>query len=117
MKLRTHALQRSAWYAAAMGDEVTRKPMRRIILGDPVVFFRTRAGEAETEALVAELTAHCCQPQFVYSHCWTPGDIIVWDNRSTLHRGRPADPTERRVMRRTAAFGEGVEGPEVQVVG
>ncbi|MYI68460.1 MAG: TauD/TfdA family dioxygenase [Boseongicola sp. SB0673_bin_14] len=71
--------------------------------------------EAETEALVAELTAHCCQPEFVYSHVWTPGDIIVWDNRSTLHRGRPADPTERRVMRRTAVFGEGVEGPEVQV--
>ncbi len=73
--------------------------------------------EAEAEALVAELTEFCEQPQFVYAHSWTPGDIIVWDNRSTLHRGRPANPTERRVMRRTAVFSPGVEGPEVQVAG
>ena len=73
--------------------------------------------EEETEELVAELTEHCCQPEFVYSHRWTPGDIVIWDNRSTLHRGRPADPTERRVMRRTAVFSPGAEGPEVQVVG
>ncbi|MXW87061.1 MAG: Rieske 2Fe-2S domain-containing protein [Boseongicola sp. SB0667_bin_21] len=54
MKLRTHALQRNAWYAAAMGDEVTREPMRRIILGDPVVLFRKRAGEA------VALEDRCC---------------------------------------------------------
>ncbi len=59
--------------------------------------------EPETESLVAELLAHATQPRFVYRHRWSPGDVIVWDNRSTLHRGRPADPSERRVMRRTAA--------------
>ncbi len=58
--------------------------------------------EASCEALVGELITHCTQPQFVYTHRWTPGDIVIWDNRSTLHRGRPADPMERRVMRRTA---------------
>ena len=73
--------------------------------------------EAEAMTLAAELIEHCTQPEFVYTHSWTQRDIVVWDNRSTLHRGRPADPSERRVMRRTAVFSEGVERPEVQVVG
>ena len=65
--------------------------------------------EAECETLVAELVAHCTQTRFVFSHRWTPGDVVIWDNRSTLHRGRLADPTERRVMRRTAVFPPGVK--------
>ena len=54
MKLRTYAIQRNAWYAAAMAGEVTREPLRRVILGDPIVFFRTRAGEA------VALEDRCC---------------------------------------------------------
>ena len=41
------------------------------------------------------------QPQFVYRHCWTVGDLVIWDNRCTMHRGRPYDDTQRRVLHRT----------------
>ncbi len=58
--------------------------------------------DGAAEALLSGLLQHATQPQFVYRHTWAPGDLIIWDNRSTLHRGRPADPGQRRVMRRTA---------------
>ena len=54
------------------------------------------------ETLLAKLLDHATQSRFVYRHCWSAGDIVIWDNPSVLHRGRPADPSERRVMRRTA---------------
>lgn len=45
--------------------------------------------EAESQALLDELMAFCTQPAFVYSHQWTVGDVLIWDQRSTLHRGTP----------------------------
>jgi alpha-ketoglutarate-dependent 2,4-dichlorophenoxyacetate dioxygenase len=55
----------------------------------------------EGRALIEELAAFATQPQFVYRHCWTVGDLVMWDNRCTMHRGRPYDDTQRRVMHRT----------------
>lgn len=52
-------------------------------------------------ALLAELIAFATQDRFVYSHSWTVGDLVVWDNRRTMHRGRPYDMTQRRVLHRT----------------
>jgi alpha-ketoglutarate-dependent 2,4-dichlorophenoxyacetate dioxygenase len=52
-------------------------------------------------ALIEELIAFSTQPQFVYRHCWTVGDLVIWDNRCTMHRGRPYDDTQRRVLHRT----------------
>ena len=52
-------------------------------------------------ALLEELVAFATQPQFVYRHCWTVGDLVIWDNRCTMHRGRPYDDTQRRVLHRT----------------
>ncbi len=66
MKLRTHGFQRNAWYAAALSDEVTRTPLRRIILNDPVVFYRTEAGEA------VALEDRCCHRLSPLS----PGQLI-----------------------------------------
>jgi alpha-ketoglutarate-dependent taurine dioxygenase len=37
--------------------------------------------------LISELMEHATQPQFVYTHTWAVGDLIIWDNRCTLHRG------------------------------
>ena len=52
--------------------------------------------------LLNELMAFATQPRFVYQHRWQVGDLVVWDNRCTLHRGRPfKDGDERRDMRRT----------------
>ncbi|MEM8591224.1 MAG: TauD/TfdA family dioxygenase [Pseudomonadota bacterium] len=45
--------------------------------------------EAESEALLAELTAFCTQPRFVYSHAWRVGDVLMWDQRAVMHRGTP----------------------------
>ena len=52
-------------------------------------------------ALIEELIAFATQPQFVYQHRWTVGDLVMWDNRCTMHRGRPYDETQRRVLHRT----------------
>jgi alpha-ketoglutarate-dependent 2,4-dichlorophenoxyacetate dioxygenase len=51
--------------------------------------------------LIHELMEHATQPQFVYTHKWMPGDLVIWDNRCTMHRGRPYDEVNhRRDMRR-----------------
>ncbi|MEZ4332209.1 MAG: TauD/TfdA family dioxygenase [Myxococcota bacterium] len=53
---------------------------------------------AESEKLLDELLAFACQPPRVYTHGWRTGDAVVWDNRCLLHRGRPWDLGEARVM-------------------
>jgi alpha-ketoglutarate-dependent 2,4-dichlorophenoxyacetate dioxygenase len=55
----------------------------------------------EGRALIGELIAFSTQPQFVHRHRWTVGDLVIWDNRCTMHRGRPYDDTQRRVLHRT----------------
>jgi len=55
----------------------------------------------EGRAVIEELIAFATQPQFVYQHRWTVGDLVIWDNRCTMHRGRPYDDTQRRVLHRT----------------
>ncbi len=49
--------------------------------------------DAETEALLAELIAHATQRQFVYTHRWRVGDLVMWDNRCTMHRGTEYEDT------------------------
>jgi alpha-ketoglutarate-dependent 2,4-dichlorophenoxyacetate dioxygenase len=51
--------------------------------------------------LIEELIAFATQPQFVHRHHWTVGDLVIWDNRCTMHRGRPYDERQRRVLHRT----------------
>jgi alpha-ketoglutarate-dependent 2,4-dichlorophenoxyacetate dioxygenase len=55
----------------------------------------------EGRGLIEELIAFSTQPQFVHQHRWTVGDLVMWDNRCTMHRGRPYDDTQRRVLHRT----------------
>ena len=52
----------------------------------------------ESEALLDELWARCTQPRFCYEHHWAAGDVVVWDNRATLHRRDAFDPGSRRVL-------------------
>ena len=58
----------------------------------------------EGRLLVAELLEHATQPVFVYTHTWRAGDYVMWDNRSTLHRGRRYDLSARRDLRRTTTL-------------
>lgn len=51
--------------------------------------------------LIHELMEHATQPHFVHTHKWAPGDLVIWDNRCTMHRGRPYDEAyHRRDLRR-----------------
>jgi taurine dioxygenase len=52
----------------------------------------------ESEALLNALWEHCTQPRFCYEHRWAVGDVVVWDNRATLHRREAFDPASRRVL-------------------
>jgi alpha-ketoglutarate-dependent 2,4-dichlorophenoxyacetate dioxygenase len=55
----------------------------------------------EGRMLLADLLEHATQREFVFRHSWRPGDLVMWDNRCTLHRGRRYDLAQRRDLRRT----------------
>lgn len=55
----------------------------------------------EGRLLLAELLEHATQREFVYRHTWRPGDLVIWDNRAVLHRGRRYDLSQRRELRRS----------------
>jgi taurine dioxygenase len=56
---------------------------------------------AESDTLLDELWAHAAKEQFTWHHSWRPGDILIWDNRCTMHRRDPFDAAARRIMHRT----------------
>jgi alpha-ketoglutarate-dependent taurine dioxygenase len=61
--------------------------------------------EAAAQRLVEELSAFAAQPKYMYRHAWEPHDVLMWDNRCTVHAVTPHDPNERRVMHRTTIVG------------
>lgn len=62
----------------------------------------------EGRAFLKDLVAKATQPAFTYSHKWQANDLVIWDNRCVLHRGRPWDKGRyRRVMHRTTVAGDG----------
>jgi alpha-ketoglutarate-dependent 2,4-dichlorophenoxyacetate dioxygenase len=59
----------------------------------------------EGRLLLRDLMEHATQPQFVYRHAWRIGDLVIWDNRATMHRGRPFEDTKhRRELRRVTTL-------------
>jgi alpha-ketoglutarate-dependent 2,4-dichlorophenoxyacetate dioxygenase len=60
----------------------------------------------EARAFLRDLIEHATQRQFVYSHKWAVGDLVMWDNRQTMHRGRTFPPDEARDVRRTTIAGD-----------
>ena len=68
----------------------------------------------EARALLRELLEAATRSEFVYTHHWAPGDLVMWDNRCMLHRGRPWDESRHaRVMHRTTVAGAGPTVPDV----
>jgi alpha-ketoglutarate-dependent 2,4-dichlorophenoxyacetate dioxygenase len=59
----------------------------------------------EARAFLRDLVEHATQRQFVYAHRWRVGDLVMWDNRRTMHRARPFPVHEPRDMRRTTLVG------------
>jgi len=60
----------------------------------------------DSEALLNELWAHATQPRFAWSHKWSVGDLVVWDNRCLMHRRDSFDPKARRIMHRAQCAGD-----------
>jgi len=56
--------------------------------------------------LLLELIEHATQRSFVYRHSWRPGDLVIWDNRRTMHRGTPYDDAYPRDLRRVTTKDE-----------
>jgi alpha-ketoglutarate-dependent 2,4-dichlorophenoxyacetate dioxygenase len=61
--------------------------------------------DAEASALLQQLIEHATQRQFVYTHRWRVHDLVMWDNRCTMHRGKPYDDLRwpRELQRATVA--------------
>ena len=92
-----------------------------IALEPPAITFANIRVEAELTAqllaettpgswvgLVARLLEQTTRPERVYRHRWQVGDLVMWDNRCVLHRGRPWDSARhKRVMHRTTVAGDG----------
>jgi alpha-ketoglutarate-dependent 2,4-dichlorophenoxyacetate dioxygenase len=60
----------------------------------------------EARDLIRDLIEHATQRQFVYAHVWRQYDLVIWDNRQTMHRVRRFDESQPRDMRRTTVAGE-----------
>jgi taurine dioxygenase len=60
---------------------------------------------SESEALLDELWQSVARPEFAWEHVWQVGDLVLWDNRCTMHRRDPFDDATRRVMHRTQIKG------------
>ena len=63
---------------------------------------------AESDALLDRLWAHATKPELTFRQVWKQHDLILWDNRCTLHRRDAFDPDSRRIMHRTQ-----IKGPEI----
>ncbi|HEY2593698.1 MAG TPA: TauD/TfdA family dioxygenase [Chloroflexota bacterium] len=95
------------------------KPVRQRLVrvhpstGRKSLFLASHAGQivgwptAEAMGFLKDLTEHATQRQFVYAHKWRVGDLVMWDNRRTMHRGRPFPSDEPRDVRRTTLVGDG----------
>lgn len=92
--------RRSLYITANAGNEISGMPLE------------------EGQALHAQLIEHISRPEFCYFHTWKKGDLVVWDNRTTLHKAERYDMARyRRVFRRTTVAGKDpVFGPFSQAV-
>ena len=108
-----HVVQTGASY----GFHTKGAPLRPLVkahpvTGQPALFIGRHAygipglDEAESEKLLADLVDFACRPPRTYAHRWQPGDVVIWDNRCVLHRARPYDYGQARVMRHTRVAGD-----------
>ena len=99
-------------------EKVMFKPvLQRLVRRHPVsgrksLYLSSHAGAIvgmpmpEARILLRELTEHATHSRFVYAHRWMPNDLVIWDNRQTMHRVRRFDESQPRDMRRTTVAGE-----------
>jgi len=102
------------------------KPVRqRLVRTHPVtgrrsLYLASHAGAIvgwpvpEARCFLRDLIEHATQREFVYSHKWRVGDLVMWDNRQVMHRGRPFPAHEPRDVRRTTLVGDGPTAPQAE---
>ena len=71
-----------------------------LYLGRRARAFICELSPIESDTLLDELFEHVSQPQFTWTQKWRDGDVVIWDNRCTLHRRDALDPSERRLLHR-----------------
>ena len=98
-------------------ERATMRPVRQVLVrthpvsGRKSLYLASHIGTIigwpvpEARAFIRDLTEHATQRRFVYSHQWRPFDLVMWDNRCTMHRARRFDPAQVRDMRRTTVAG------------
>ena len=107
----THSVARASKQLAQL-DRYTMWPDQRWralwpnpVTGDEALYIASHAcgidgmGDDEAQALIDRLIAFCARDEYVYSHRWQVGDVLIWDERATLHRGRPWPYDEPRSLR------------------
>ena len=99
---------------ATMKPVLQRLVRRHPVTGRKSLFLSAHIGvvlgwpQPEALAFIRDLMEHATQRQFVYSHQWRAGDMVIWDNRQTMHRVRRFDDLNHvRDMRRTTTMSEG----------
>ncbi|HVC60565.1 MAG TPA: TauD/TfdA family dioxygenase [Acetobacteraceae bacterium] len=94
---------------------VLRHPLsgRRILYANPGYTVRIDGlSAAESDALLATLFEHQLRPEYRFAHCWTEGDVLLWDNLRTMHNAVPDyGPGEHRLVRRCQAMADRVFDP------
>jgi taurine dioxygenase len=93
-----------AWHPAVCRHPVSGVPL--LYLGRRRNSYVEGLSPAESEALLDKLWEHAARPEHTYEHRWRVGDLLLWDNRSTMHRRDPFDANARRVMHRTQIKGK-----------
>jgi taurine dioxygenase len=101
-----------AWHPAVLRHPVTGTPS--LYLGRRRNSYVEGLAPAESEALLDALWAHIEHPELLYQHRWRVGDLLLWDNRSTMHRRDPFDDKTRRVMHRTQIKGKAAPSAHVE---
>jgi alpha-ketoglutarate-dependent taurine dioxygenase len=116
-KLDQYADEKSEY--TAYGFSVKDPPFRPLVKVHPETGRKTLAigrhaygvagmSEAESDRLLEELTEAACQPPRTYAHRWSPGEVVVWDNRCLMHRAYSWDMTLPRVMHHSRIAGDPV---------
>ena len=96
----------------AYSEKARPAVIRHMVTGRPILFvnpLHTHGFEGMTKdeawRLIEELAEHSTQDRFVYYHAWRVGDVLMWDEQATMHRGAgDYRPNERRIMLRTIVY-------------
>jgi alpha-ketoglutarate-dependent 2,4-dichlorophenoxyacetate dioxygenase len=115
-----YSREKSGFTELSEAEREAFRPVRqRLVRRHPVtgrksLFLSSHAGTVEGMSLpegrmlLLDLTEFATRERFVYSHVWHVNDLVIWDNRATMHRGRPFDANEPRDIRQTRLGGDDV---------